>query len=277
MDDRPREPREQVKSLIAVVLTFASGATDVVSFTHLGSVFTSVMTGNIVLLGLAVAHASVSLATHTTTSIAGYIAGVAVSTWIARGFGASPAETVDDSRASGLPSHVIWALFAELILFAGFALGWEISGANPAGWAQFCLLATVAAAIGMQSATVNRMNLSDVGTTYLTGTLTTLVASLVTPGQRTRFKLRRFGVLFGLAAGAGLSGLLIKTAAAGAPALQLAALGTALGLATAPARWQQRLTSRPQLPPGPAPQSAADRHEQDRGSVPCSGEGLYPR
>jgi uncharacterized membrane protein YoaK (UPF0700 family) len=257
MDDRriePREPREareareareQVKSLIAVVLTFASGATDVVSFTHLGNVFTSVMTGNIVLLGLAVARASVSLATHTLTSIAGYIAGVAGSTWIGRGFGSvAAAGTGDDSRASGLPSHVSWALFAEFVLIAGFAAGWEISGADPAGWAQFGLLATVAAAIGMQSATVNRMNLSEVGTTYLTGTLTTLVSSLVTPGQQTRFKLRRFGVLFGLAAGAGLSGLLIRTAASAAPALQLAALGVALVLAWAPAQWRQRLTSR---------------------------------
>src|ERR1035438_4724584 len=247
MDDRPREPkepREQVKSLIAVVLTFASGATDVVSFTRLGNVFTSVMTGNIVLLGLAVARGSVTLATHTIVSIGGYVAGVAGSTWIARGFGAIPAETVDDNRASGLPSHVIWALFAEFILFAGFALGWDISGASPVGWAQFCLLATVAAAIGMQSATVNRMNLTDVGTTYLTGTLTTLVSSLVSPGQPTRYKLRRFGVLFGLAAGAGLSGLLIKTASAGAPALQLAALGTVLVLATAPVDWRQRLSSR---------------------------------
>jgi uncharacterized membrane protein YoaK (UPF0700 family) len=88
------------------------------------------------------------------------------------------------------------------------------------------------------------MNLSDVGTTYLTGTLTTLVASLVTPGQRTRYKLRRFGVLFGLAAGAGLSGLLIKTAAAATPALPLVALGTALSLATLPAR-RLRTFSRP--------------------------------
>jgi uncharacterized membrane protein YoaK (UPF0700 family) len=244
MDDRSAEPRERVKTLIAVVLTFASGATDVISFTHLGSVFTSVMTGNVVLLGLAVAHASVSLATHTTTSIAGYITGVAASTWIARGVRASPAETFDDSRASGLPPHVILALVAELTLITGFAAGWEISGANPAGWAQFGLLATVAAAIGMQSCTVNRMNLSDVGTTYLTGTLTTLVASLVTPGQRTRYKLRRFGVLFGLAAGAGLSGLLIKTAAAATPALPLVALGTALSLATLPAR-RLRTFSRP--------------------------------
>jgi uncharacterized membrane protein YoaK (UPF0700 family) len=244
MNGESAEPRERVKTLIAIVLTFASGATDVISFTHLGSVFTSVMTGNIVLLGLAVAHASVSLATHTTTSIAGYIAGVAASTWIARGWRASAAETFGHSRASGLPPHVSRALLAELILFAGFGVGWEITGASPAGWAQFGLLATVAAAIGMQSGTVNRMNLSDVGTTYLTGTLTTLVASLVTPGQPTRYKLRRFGVLSGLAAGAGLSGLLIKTAAAAAPVLPLAALGTALALATLPVRWLRRF-SRP--------------------------------
>jgi uncharacterized membrane protein YoaK (UPF0700 family) len=242
MNDRPIESREQLKSLIAVVLTFASGATDVISYTRLGNVFTSVMTGNIVLLGLAVARGSVTLATHTICSIGGYIAGVAGSTWIARGFKATPAETSDDSRASGLPPHVIWALGGEFILFAGFALGWEVSGTRPAGWAQFCLLATVAAAIGMQSATVNRMNLSEVGTTYLTGTLTTMVASLVTPGQRTRYKLRRFGVLFGLAAGAALSGLLIKTAAAGAPALPLAALGVVLVLATAPVDWRSRLS-----------------------------------
>ncbi len=242
MNDRPIESREQVKSLIAVVLTFASGATDVISYTRLGNVFTSVMTGNIVLLGLAVARGSVTLATHTLCSIGGYVVGVAGSTWIARGFKATPAETSDDNRASGLPPHVIWALLAEFILFAGFALGFEGSGTRPAGWAQFCLLATVAGAIGMQSATVNRMNLSEVGTTYLTGTLTTLVSSLVTPGQRTRYKLRRFGVLAALAAGAALSGLLIKTAAAGAPALPLAALGTVLVLATAPADWRSRLS-----------------------------------
>jgi uncharacterized membrane protein YoaK (UPF0700 family) len=250
-DDGPIESREQVKSLIAVVLTFASGATDVISYTRLGNVFTSVMTGNIVLLGLAVARGSVTLATHTLVSIGGYILGVAGSTWIARGFKVTPAVTSDDSRASGLPPHVIWALAGQFILVAGFTVGFEVSGTRPTGWAQFCLLATVAAAIGMQSATVNRMNLSEVGTTYLTGTLTTLVSSLVTLGQPTRYKLRRFGVLFGLAAGAGLSGLLIKTAAAGAPALQLAALGVVLVLATAPVDWRARLPSRSRVPSRP--------------------------
>ena len=83
MDSRPRQ---QILTLIAIALTFASGANDVTSFTRLGGVFTSVMTGNIVLWGLSAAERSVSLFSHTAVSIAGYITGVAGGTWVAHGF-----------------------------------------------------------------------------------------------------------------------------------------------------------------------------------------------
>ena len=228
-------PREQILTLIAIALTFGSGAMDVASFTRLGGVFTSVMTGNIVLGGLAVAERSLSLAAHAAVSIAGYIAGVAGGTWIAYGFkAAKPAD--DEGRASVLPAHVNWALFAELVLLAGLTTGWEITGARPAGWAQFCLLAVAAAAMGVQASAVNEMGLTNVSTTFLTGTLTGLVSSLVRPGQETPHGLRRFGVLIGLAVGAGLCGLLMATAADGAPALPLAAIITTLVLAVKPLR-----------------------------------------
>jgi uncharacterized membrane protein YoaK (UPF0700 family) len=231
-------PRQQIMTLIAIALTFASGAMDVASFTRLGGVFTSVMTGNIVLGGLAVAQRSVELASHTAVSIAGYIAGVAGGTWIAHGFKtASPAKPADDEgRASVLPAHANWTLFAELILLAGLTAGWEITDARPAGWAQFSLLAVAAAAMGMQAAAVKEMGLTDVSTTFLTGTLTALVSSLVSPGQDTPHGLRRFGVLIGLAAGAGLCGLLVATAADVVPVLPLAALITTLVLASVPLR-----------------------------------------
>src|ERR1700735_4291680 len=184
--------RQQILTLIAIALTFASGANDVASFTRLGGVFTSVMTGNIVLWGLAVARGSLSLASHTAVSLAGYIIGVATGTWIAHGFKAanlgkaSPAEAGDDQdRASVLPAHVNWSLAAELVLLAGFTVGWEITGASPTGWAQFCLLAVLAAAMGVQASAVNEMGLTNVSTTFLTGTLTALVSSLVSPGQDT--------------------------------------------------------------------------------------------
>jgi uncharacterized membrane protein YoaK (UPF0700 family) len=234
MDTRPRQ---QLLTLIAIALTFASGAADVASFTRLGAVFTSVMTGNIVLWGLAVARGSLTLASHTAVSIAGYIAGVAGGTWIAHGV-KNAEVSGEDSPGRVLPVHVIWVLVAELTLLAGFTVGWEVSGAAPAGWAQFVLLATLAAAMGMQSSAVKDMGLTEVSTTYLTGTLTGLVSSLVSPGQDTPHGLRRFGVLIGLVAGASLCGLLVATAADGVPALPLAALITTIVAATGP-RWRR--------------------------------------
>ena len=237
-------PRQQILTLIAIALTFASGAADVASFTRLGGVFTSVMTGNIVLWGLAAARGSLSLADHTAVSIVGYIAGVAGGTWVAHG-----AKDDDSDGGSGvLPRHVLWVLYAELTLLTGFTVGWVVSGASPAGWAQFCLLATLAAAMGVQSSAVKDMGLTEVSTTYLTGTLTGLVSSLASPGQDTPHGFRRFGVLIGLVAGASLCGLFVATAADGAPALPLAALVTTLVLATG-VRWPRRWPSRPRRRP----------------------------
>ena len=226
-------PTQQILTLIAIALTFGSGAADVASFTRLGDVFTSVMTGNIVLLGLAVAQRSLTLASHTVVSIAGYIAGVAAGTWIARGVKERDAGP-GSGEAGVLPTHIIWVLLAELMLLAGFTAGWEVSGARPAGWAQFSLLATLAAAMGVQSSAVNDMGLTQVSTTYLTGTLTGLVSSLASPGQDTPHGLRRFGVLIGLVSGASLCGLFVATAADAVPALPLAALVSTLVLATGP-------------------------------------------
>ena len=186
--------------MIAIALTFASGAADVTSFTRLGSVFTSVMTGNIVLWGLAVARGSLTLFSHTAVSIAGYITGVA-----AGDPDRAPRQDARDRPGRPAGGHVIWVLRTELTLLAGFAVGWEMSGAAPAGWAQFGLLATLAAAMGMQSAAVNDMGLAQVSTTFLTGTLTGLVSSLVSPGKDTPDRLRRFGVA-GRAGGRGQPG-----------------------------------------------------------------------
>jgi uncharacterized membrane protein YoaK (UPF0700 family) len=216
----------QLLTLAVIVLTFGSGATDVACFTRVGGVFASVMTGNIVLWGLAAARGSLSLLSHATVSLAGYIIGVIGATRIAHGLRSSPGE-----EGGVWPGHVTWALRAELVLLAGFTVGWEISGGKPAGWAQYCLLAAAAAAMGVQAAAARDMGLIEVTTTYLTGTLTALVSSLARPGEQAPHLPRRFGVLFGLAAGASLSGLLIATAPDAMPALPLAAVVTALVLA----------------------------------------------
>jgi uncharacterized membrane protein YoaK (UPF0700 family) len=240
-------------TVIAVALTFASGAMDVASFTRLGGVFTSVMTGNIVLWGLAVARGSLALASHTAVAVAGYVAGVAAGGGIAVGTGGARARGGKGKDGKGKdgdaqagrggagtwPAHITLALLAELALLGGFAAGWEITGARPGGWVQFCLLAVAAAGMGIQSSAVNHMGLTQVSTTFLTGTLTGLVSSLVNPGSGVPDRWRRLGVLLGLTAGASLAGLLVATAPDGVPALPLAALITAGVLAWRPPRTEQ--------------------------------------
>jgi uncharacterized membrane protein YoaK (UPF0700 family) len=211
---------------IAIALTFGSGAMDVASFTRLGGVFSSVMTGNIVLCGLSIARDSVSLLLHTVTAVAGYVIGVASGARLGW-YHSTRSAASSDSWAP----HVRAVLVGELALLCVLLGGWEAVGASPAGLDEHALLAVAAAAMGMQSAAVAQMGLSQVSTTYLTGTLTGLVGSLVRP-DRKREGLLRPGVLIGLLAGALLCGLLVARAPALVPVLPLLSLGLVLLLGT---------------------------------------------
>lgn len=46
----------RVRNIAAMVLAAASGATDAIGYLTMGHVFTSAMTGNLVLLGISIAH-----------------------------------------------------------------------------------------------------------------------------------------------------------------------------------------------------------------------------
>ena len=208
-------------SVLAVVLTFASGGLDVVIYARLGNVFASVMTGNIVVFGLALARGSLSLGLHTGAAVCGYVAGVAA------GARFDSRRTRDASATgSAWPPRVLSVLLAELTLLAGFVIGWEVAGFHPAGAGQIVMLVAAACAMGLQSAAVVQMNLGSVSTTYLTGTLTSLVGSLVRQEAASRGAagLRRPGVLLGLLAGATLAGLLVAYADAIAPVPSLLAI-----------------------------------------------------
>jgi uncharacterized membrane protein YoaK (UPF0700 family) len=259
-------PSPRTLTVIAVLLTFASGASDVASFTRLGNVFTSVMTGNMVVFGLSLAQGSISLAAHTVVAFCGYVVGVAAGTRITwrhaqpsrvTGNGhrtvtdadqppenerplaedeRQPAEdkppTADDERqpAGGQwPPHLLLTLLAELTLLIAVVIGWLVTGTHPAGAAQLIILVLAACAMGIQSAAVRQMGLGNVSTTYLTGTLTGLVSAIARP-DGTRAGRRRPAVLLGLLAGATLAGLFVAYAAAVTPFLPLVAVAAAAAL-----------------------------------------------
>ena len=211
------QPRRGASVLVlAVTLTVVAGATDVASFTRLGGAFASVMTGNLTLLGLATARASASLATHILVALAGYIVGVGLGTRAGRW----------SSRGARWETPVTVVLLLELVAYAGLAAGWELTGSAPAGGVQFALVAAATFAMGLQATALRQFD-TRLSTTYLTGTLTASIASLITTrnGRQNRLNI---SVLIAHAAGATAAGLLLLTAPAAVPALPLVALAAVI-------------------------------------------------
>jgi uncharacterized membrane protein YoaK (UPF0700 family) len=206
----------------------------VASFTRLGGVFASVITGNLVLFGLAVARASAGLAEHTAVSVGAYVLGVVIGGRVttlaprrgrpaaaASGAAAAPAAAAPAAPKEDWPPMVTVALGIELALLAVLSAGWELAGAQPAGAGQYLLLAVSAVAMGVQATAVRGLGRGDFSTTYLTGTLTGLVATLVTPGKGHWPGWRQPGPLLAVAAGALLGGVLIANAPAAVPVIIL--------------------------------------------------------
>ncbi|WP_433320552.1 YoaK family protein [Micromonospora chersina] len=206
---------------LAVVLAVNSGATDAIGFLALGGAFTSVMTGNMVLLGVALAGVDGALALHTGAAIVCFILGCSLGTRIAG---------APRSGDPVWPPAVTRALVVEGGVLTGYAVGWWWSDGHPSGQLQLSLLVLNAVALGIQSSTVQRFGVAGLSTTYLTGTLTTVIARL-TSGHRLRDVAQSVLTLLGLITGAALGGLLTVHAPMWAPLVQLGSLGIVLAAA----------------------------------------------
>ena len=204
-----------------MALAAGSGAIDALSFAALGAVFTSVMTGNLVLLGIAVVHTDPGAAARSAVSISSYIAGVLAATWWLRGTRATP-EVPWPARISAVLAGVAGAQAAVLV-------AWLATGARFGDAPRIAMIAVSAAAMGMQSTGVNALAVGGATTTYLTGTLTALITELATTGSPVTMR-RRFGVLVSVLCGAALSTVLIIWARPVAAALPFAATLSALAI-----------------------------------------------
>ena len=152
-----------------LVLTWVAGLTDAISYLGLGHVFTAMMTGNTVLLGLALAQGEVSAAWRSILALAGFAAGVAVGALI-----------VDRDRSHGAwPPAVTGALAVEGVLLALFTATWQLTGGARSVGVVYLLILLSGCAMGVQAAAVRRLGVPGIATTYITGTLTNLVVDLV--------------------------------------------------------------------------------------------------
>lgn len=170
-----RAESHKTPSAILMLLAAAAGCVDAVSFLGLGQVLTAAMTGNTVLLGIALGQVEMQAALRSATALLGFFTGVLV--------GASIVEP--GSGRIGSPAITV-ALALELVVLAGLGLVWHLF--EHASWIEgrLPLIAAAGLAMGIQSAIAQRLGVAGVATTYVTGTLTTL-------GSRLTGWLRRHG------------------------------------------------------------------------------------
>jgi uncharacterized membrane protein YoaK (UPF0700 family) len=188
---------------LVVTLAMTAGAVNAVTFVRLGKVFSSVITGNLALLGVAAGQRQGSLAENGSLALAGYAAGVLAGALVGRAVSS-------DQRI--WPRQATVTLAAELLVLAGFSAGWLAADGRPAGSAQLTLLAVAAAAMGMQSAAVRR--LGPLSSTYLTSALTSILEAIPIGSLPASWQ-RSVSALGALVVGAAIGAV----AATGSPAL----------------------------------------------------------
>lgn len=146
---------------------------DAATYLGLGQVFTANMTGNSVLLAIAVAKGSGGAAARSGAALAGFGAGVALG-----------ALTRGPDESERWPAGVAAPLVLEVLALAALAVGWALSGAHPADAALYGLIVASGIAMGLQSATTRAAPIRGISTTYMTGTVTRAVEAAVSRLRR---------------------------------------------------------------------------------------------
>ncbi len=160
--------RDRRDSLV-LLLACAAGSVDAIGYLGLDHVFTANMTGNTVLLGLALGQGHLLEVLRNLLALVGFALGVALGAWIVQAGG----------NLGDWDRRITWTVRLEAVALAAFTLLWHLLAQPRTPNGLHLLIVLSAAAMGLQSAAVRKLNLPGVSTTYVTGTVTSLVAGFV--------------------------------------------------------------------------------------------------
>jgi uncharacterized membrane protein YoaK (UPF0700 family) len=168
-NDNPAPMLADTPWLLLVLTASAAGAVDGLSYTGLGHVLTANMTGNTVLLGLALGQVEGLASLRSVTALVGFALGAAAAGLL-----------VEAPRpAAKLARAIRTALMLEAVILLLVAALWIGAGGTPGETSVYGLIALSAFAMGVQSAALRRSGSSGIVTTYITGTMTALCVGLV--------------------------------------------------------------------------------------------------
>jgi uncharacterized membrane protein YoaK (UPF0700 family) len=172
-----------------LMLAASAGSADGWSYFGFGHAFVANMTGNTVLLGLAVFQNHGDLV-HPAIALGCYAAGAVIGSLL----------TGRVQPGAVWSKAITWTLTVEALLLLAAEAGWIAIHLHMGHSPNLALLlATVALAIGMQSGAMVQLKIPGIVTTYITGTWTTMLSGLVRlarderqqpPGQEAEFEKR---------------------------------------------------------------------------------------
>lgn len=157
--------REATRDLL--LLSLIAGSADAASFMGIGQVFTSNMTGNLVLFGIACGQGHWHDAGRTLYVLALFIVGA--------GLGSHGTRNFPDSAWRKLVMRLV---MIEAVLLLTFAVYWAFVSEAGRAAQFFWLVPPLALAMGLQSAAMNRLTIAGVTSTAMTGTLTSFAVGL---------------------------------------------------------------------------------------------------
>lgn len=210
-----------------LALTFSTGVIDAVGYLGLDRVFTGNMTGNVVILGMAIAGGDGLPVLGPTIALGGFMLGASLGGRYLRT--AAPGWSHRHSRAFGLVGVL-------LVLTAGVLLTTSLLGADAGQQRQVSALAitgAMAASMGLQAAAARKLGLKDLTTVVVTSVITGLSADSRLGGGHRQPWQRRVAAVVLIAAGAATGALLLRwhlglgVLLAGVIALVVAAVGEA--------------------------------------------------
>ena len=182
--------------VVLMLAAFASGLIDAASYLGLGHVFTANMTGNILLLGFAVAGASGFSTSACLVSVGAFLVGAGVAGLLDR-----------DLRASR--RRLIIEIGGEGILIAAAATVAFTTAAKAGSPGAYVTIGLLAFAMGARNDTIRRLAVqTNLTTTTLTAALTGLASDFALGGGSHVLASRRLTSLFSLLAGALLGAVL---------------------------------------------------------------------
>jgi len=183
-------PTERMHLWLMLVLTFTTGINDAVGYLGLDKVFTGNMTGNVVVLGMAVVGGSGLPIVGPALALLGFMAGAAIAGRALK----------HSTRTWHGRTTVIFGAVAVIMLGLGLTL--LVLGNDPTQPQKIAVTTTAALAMGLQAAVARLVAVKDVTTVVVTSTITGLAADSVLGSGKGGGTVRRAGAVLAIIAGA---------------------------------------------------------------------------